>query len=368
MEKNSIYFPGLNGLRAIAALGVVISHLTMQLDKFNLHFHIFGSRPDGSPKGYLLATYGVTIFFVLSGFLITYLLQVEKDKQPINIKNFYLRRVLRIWPLYYFYFFLCLVFIAIYALGFNLTSFFLYTFMCANIAGLLKISLPLLDHYWSIGVEEQFYLFWPFLIRKIKDKLVPLLFALIILQLGLRVIVWFFWPYSFLANLSILMRFDCMMIGGLGAIFYKANNIQFMKIVDNKFTQLICFLILGLLICNKFHINAVVDTFIISLMSVGLIVGQINIKNRLISLDTKVFDFLGKISYGIYIYHLLIIFLAHKFIFRITDDSFLNYVFVYLGIIALTILTAYISYEYFEKRFIKLKSRYTAVESSNSRT
>ena len=105
-----IHFRGLNGLRAIAAIALVISHTTLDLDKFRLIATIFGSDSAGKPKGLLLASYGVSIFFALSGFLITYLLlQEKKGTQIINIKHFYIRRALRIWPLYYLYILLCFI-------------------------------------------------------------------------------------------------------------------------------------------------------------------------------------------------------------------------------------------------------------------
>src|SRR4051812_16240676 len=102
--KKVLHFSGLNGLRAIAAIAVVFAHTTTGLYSFGLDCFIFGKYPDGNPKSTLLAGFGVSIFFALSGFLITYLLLEEKRQKEINIKNFYIRRILRIWPLYYLYF------------------------------------------------------------------------------------------------------------------------------------------------------------------------------------------------------------------------------------------------------------------------
>src|SRR6478735_4462608 len=92
--EGKIHLKGLNGIRAIAALAVVFSHLGLsQLD--------FGIPTKNSID---LAGYGVSIFFSLSGFLITYLLLIEKERfGDIQIRQFYVRRILRIWPLYYFY-------------------------------------------------------------------------------------------------------------------------------------------------------------------------------------------------------------------------------------------------------------------------
>src|SRR5689334_11784431 len=98
-----LHFSGLNGLRAIAALSVLFGHTTMGLSSFGLNPFIFGQYSDGTPTTTLLAPFAVSIFFALSGFLITYLLLEEKRTTEINIKNFYTRRILRIWPLYYLY-------------------------------------------------------------------------------------------------------------------------------------------------------------------------------------------------------------------------------------------------------------------------
>ena len=85
MKNKTLFLPGLNGLRAIASLAVVFTHTTLGLNAFNLNSHILGTGRGGVPQGYRLAEYGVTIFFVLSGFLITYLLQIEKEKQEIDV-------------------------------------------------------------------------------------------------------------------------------------------------------------------------------------------------------------------------------------------------------------------------------------------
>ena len=87
MSDTKIHFRGLNGLRAMAAIGVVVKHFGL---------HSFGKHP--------FSMYAVTVFFTLSGFLITFLLLAEKDVAGrINFKNFYLRRILRIWPIYFLY-------------------------------------------------------------------------------------------------------------------------------------------------------------------------------------------------------------------------------------------------------------------------
>jgi peptidoglycan/LPS O-acetylase OafA/YrhL len=368
MKDKVVFFSGLNGLRAIAALAVVISHTTLAFAKFGLNPFLFGKTERGGPKGYLLASYGVTVFFVLSGFLITYLLFLEKSKSKINIKSFYLRRILRIWPLYYLY--LILVLFSIFFFNNQIVSFstlLYYVFFSANIPFVLNLALPHLDHLWSIGVEEQFYLFWPWMIKKIKPHLLNVLLVLVLLQNFIRVALWYFYPNSLWAIFSIVNRFDCMMIGGIGAVLYYNKNNFFLKIIDNKFSQSVALFILILLMLNKFHINAIVDTFLISLVALTIIIGQINIKNRIINLNHAIFDFFGKISFGIYVYHPLIIFYFTMIYKNLTIDGLLKYFIVYGSIIITTILISYFSYHYYETRFIKLKKRFTSVKSSNTK-
>ena len=91
-SNKEIYLPGLNGIRAIAAIAVVISHITVRNKDFGLNPFVFGFFENGTPRGLDLAGYGVSMFFTLSGFLITYLLLHEKKKQLIDIKKFYFRR------------------------------------------------------------------------------------------------------------------------------------------------------------------------------------------------------------------------------------------------------------------------------------
>src|SRR5262245_59932952 len=95
-DTDRVYFPNLNGLRFIAALAVIIHHIEQQKADFCLP-NSFGAAPIQ-----LFGELGVVLFFVLSGFLLTYLLlEEEKTTATIGIRNFYIRRILRIWPLYF---------------------------------------------------------------------------------------------------------------------------------------------------------------------------------------------------------------------------------------------------------------------------
>lgn len=366
MRNEIIYFPGLNGIRAIAALAVVITHITIALGDFGLDPYVFGSFQDGKPKGYILGGYGVSIFFVLSGFLITYLLLCEKDFHPINIKKFYLRRILRIWPLYYLYLFVSIVVILIYGLDFNIKSLILYLFYAANVPFILATGLPFIGHYWSLGVEEQFYLFWPWIVKK-SESLILLISFMVFVLIGIKLTLHLFKPNTLLESIIHVTRFHCMMIGAIGAILLKKDNALFLKTVDNKITQSFCWFIFLLLAINKFHFISVIDNEIISVVALFLIIGQIRVRNRIINLENNLFDFLGKISYGIYVVHPLLIYFFSILLKEVEVNINWKYLIVYFIIISSTILVSFISFEYFEKFFLRLKKNFVVVKSSGTK-
>jgi peptidoglycan/LPS O-acetylase OafA/YrhL len=366
MKEKAIYFPGLNGLRTIAAMGVMLSHITHSLDKYGLDSGIFGRFKDGKPIGLALAGSGVTIFFVLSGFLITYLLQAEqKEHGDIDIKKFYFRRILRIWPLYYLYLIVSLIVMLICGMSIDMTVLPYYILYGANIPFIMERTILPVGHYWSLGVEEQFYVFWPWVNKKFERYLVPFILVFIALQVGATMFFHFFHPGWEVERLLTTTRFHCMMIGALGAIYYRRNNALFLKLTDNKITQAICWSAIFMLIINKFHIASVIDMEIISVVSVAVIIGQIRIQNRLINLDRPIFNFLGKISYGIYVIHpLMMMFFDRLPIGHLDMPHPLKYLVIYGSISGITILMAYLSYHYYEKPFLKLKKKFVVVDSS----
>lgn len=362
-----VHLPGLNGIRAIAAIAVIVAHTTILLGTFGLDPFLFGQTPEGTPRGTDLAGFGVSMFFALSGFLITYLLILEKEKQPIDVKSFYIRRVLRIHPLYYTYLAIAVAVVVIYGQPFSWSSFFFYAFLAANIPFIFENELFLVGHYWSLGVEEQFYLFYPWIVKKARN--LPLVLVVVAgILLALKVLFRYvdlgfgLIPYNFIQ----VTRFHCMLIGALGAWLFYVKNPLFLTIANNRITQLIAWIAIGFVAINRFHIASVLDQEVICVVTVAIIVGQVTKTNRLINLDLGIFDFLGKISYGLYVIHPLVIFFLAK-VLVLELPSVLKYLVVYALSLGITILFAFVSYEFFEKYFLKMKSRFSAVPSSASR-
>ncbi len=368
--SKTIYLPGLNGLRAIAAIAVVISHTTLALDDFGLDNTIFGTDNEGHAKGLSLAGNGVTIFFTLSGFLITYLLLKEKELRPLKVSDFYIRRLLRIWPLYYLYFAACLATTAVWGLAAERSSIPFYLLLAANIPFITGSALPFLAHYWSLGVEEQFYLFFPQLAKLSNAKLLKTALLLIAGLLSLKGIFWILkkrYGFDIPFQAITVTRFHIMLIGVCGAILYYNNNWKFMQLATHKLTQLACWCCILLITINRFHVASVIDGELIAAIAVFLIIGQITKKNNIINLENKLCDFTGKISYGMYVIHPLIIFYFAKIAGHFNPRNVTSYLFVYIVILAATISLAYISYEFYEKRFLKLKAKFTIIKSSATR-
>lgn len=354
--SRSIHLPGLNGLRAIAALSVMWGH-TFQRD--------FG---DWGIDGFKLPVVadGVTLFFVISGFLITYLLLHEQEQShTVSISKFYMRRILRIWPIYYLY-----LFIAILATStWHDPNIWYYCFFTANIPLILVAGIWPIVHYWSLGVEEQFYLFWPWLVRLTHGKTKSLLTIAIIVCVAWLACKWGLYitygantTYRFFA----VTRFDCMMIGAIGAILYFLKSKLFTKFLMNRTLGFVCLL---LLLFSQPWINAIpapIRPQFIAILSIVCIASQLD--SPIINLENRVCDLVGKISYGIYVIHPLLIF-GLSVLYRnasIQPPETIATILIYCIITATTILVAWLSYKFFESPFLRLKNRFAVVHSQNS--
>ncbi len=381
-QENRVYFKGLDGLRAIGALTVVFAHLELIKSEFSipnlLHLSFYKNT-----SGHL----GVILFFVLSGFLITYLLMVEKNKfKTISIKRFYFRRILRIWPIYYLILILLLfVFPNIIQLPYNakpefanlldnyptLLIFFLMApnLMCFGIPGIGGGF-----HLSSIGTEEQFYIFWPWLIKWFKNLLIPLFFIFIVFALAPNFLDYlnnhFFeknsTTYQFIKQLRIFTEFfkiDCMALGGVFAYIYFKNKTKLLNIIFNRYTQILSLSIgFGCWILGV-NISFFKDEIFALFFAVIILNTAVN-PNKIISFNYKWLNYIGKISYGIYVYHWIIILFVLNFIIQFKENSFMFNIVLYTISIGLTILVSHFSFYKFEKYFLRFKDRFSQIKSN----
>ncbi|CAL2103428.1 Peptidoglycan/LPS O-acetylase OafA/YrhL, contains acyltransferase and SGNH-hydrolase domains [Tenacibaculum sp. 190130A14a] len=369
-----VYFPNLNGLRFIAALLVIIHHIEQLKNIFNLDnfYHDLPFIP-------IIGKLGVILFFVLSGFLITYLLLAEEEVTgTISIKDFYIRRLLRIWPLYYLIVilsFFILPFIPFLEVGdytsqlfdsYNLKVLLFFLFL-PNLALITFPPVPFASQSWSVGVEEQFYLLWPLLMKKSKYKL-RLLFGVIalyfVVKFGINVYAKLFgvteWTtllYGFVGGFSI----DCMAIGGVLAYWlYEKNNI--LKWLYSKYTQYLVYLILFVLIGFGVKIPHIHYEFYGVLFGIAILNLASN-KETIFNLENSILNYLGKVSYGLYMFHPLAIVIILKTLMFFNIE---NVVLQYVLSIGLTILISGFSYKFFESYFIKKKVKFSKVLSGDN--
>lgn len=366
-----IYFPGLNGVRFIAALLVIIDHTEL--------FKSYLGLPTLWASSYstYLGAFGVSIFFVLSGFLITYLLLEEKKEGPIQIKHFYLRRVLRIWPLYYLLGLLSFLVIPylsylqipLYSseMSDSLDRFLLFFGLAANVAFVYFPTVAFANILWSVAVEEQFYLFWPHVV-KIKQKLLGVMLFLLFFYLILKFYAGEFDPKF--EELVIRTRFSSMIIGGIGAylLFYQKTFIQFLY---HRLVQATLILLFGFMGMDWIDFKSFtwVQDELISLVLCGLIINFASNTQSILNLENSVFSYLGKLSYGLYVYHLFAVVLVLKFLpslLPIQDWSLWISYPVTLGLIfLLTTGISHLSYTYFESYFLRKKVRFSTVLSGD---
>jgi len=355
--------PSLYGLRGIAVLLV-------------LFYHNFE---------YLQITYfgwiGVDLFFVLSGFLITRILISTKGAEHY-FKNFYLRRALRIFPLYYLSIAIFLVVEHSLSLPTGMTFSNHLDLYLTYLQNLLffqsKDRSPghsILNHFWSLSVEEHFYILWPLIVSYLTKKqlikvsvfiiIASKLLSLILLRQGMSWIA--VYTFSF-------VRFEPLAMGSLLAILV-ADKV---KLVERYTKWIFGFSLSAILIFIGYHIainqNLSVlkpesslllsKSFILSLVALffsSVLVYALadNRFEKLLSSSRLIF--FGKYSYGIYVFHYPIYYLTIYWFHRYDAVSSFNWPIEILISIVCSCLAfgiAYITYNYYEKYFLNLKNKF----------
>ena len=381
-KPSAVYFPGFNGIRFLAASAVLCHHI--EQFKWLFGFTDTFAKTNEHPVVYQAGRLGVALFFVLSGFLITYLLLEErKSSGKILVANFYMRRVLRIWPLYFLIvalsFFVFPHISALYVPGVSeytyddfWSKFALFGLVMPNFAVTFFPEIPFCSHTWSIGVEEQFYLIWPWVIGGLRSrKAMAIGLAIALVSAGV-----FFWlrfgvadvptnPNSVMLLFSHFMahfRIGTMAIGGIGAYLVFTKH-PVLKFIYDKKVQWIGYAILTYMLITGVRIPglnyegyAVFFAFVLVNLSSN--------PNSIFNLENRLCNFMGKISYGLYMYHPVAIVACLYIIRQFTPYNLLFSILLYISSFILTTLLAWVSYTYFEKWFLQFKDRFApGVES-----
>lgn len=364
------YFDNLDALRFFSFLSVFFYHSFFtefeNIKNSGLYYFI---KKDVFGNGNL----GVNFFFVLSGFLITFLLIQEKmNSGKINIINFYIRRVLRIWPLYFFAvlfgFYLFPIIKGFFGEQSTETAHILSYLTFTSNFDFIKNGLPdasILGVLWSIAIEEQFYIAWPLILSILPIRKYWIAFLSILLASWIFRVYYDTYIYHEIHTLSCI---GDMAIGGFGAWFILTQR-GFLTKIENltkPFILVIYFLALGIflfrdeLLYPNFYVRIIERSFI-ALIFLFIILEQNYALKSFFKLSRfKTITKLGIITYGLYILHFLGILISLKLTNYLKINTHLWQVLLIETLIALTItiVISKWSYRFFEKPFLNLKSKF----------
>jgi peptidoglycan/LPS O-acetylase OafA/YrhL len=337
------YYKSLDGVRAVAALFVMFAHFFAQYYPIHPGWEIMK----------IFAQIGVTMFFVLSGFLITRILLVEKQHSNY-FRNFYIKRTLRIFPLYYF-------FLLFYYFGWPLISgektialndqvyFWIYL---QNFAMTFHWGGSGPEYYWSLAVEEHFYLFWPLIVLLLSRKsLKRFAIFICIFAIALRYLMA---DKGFDVYYFTFTRFDSLAMGAfLATLETDAGLTQKLR---KNFSFLLFLSILLMLFLSKFSGDgstwiqvikySIFSITFLCVIAIVISVSQRSIFNQVLSAPFLIYS--GRISYGLYVWHPVVFSLTSK-LFR------LSIVPLFLISFGAAYLIASLSYYLLEKRFLNWK-------------
>lgn len=363
------YFENLNGLRTIGALSVFLFHA------FLLGYEDWGSFYDGDVFQIIFqvmrkGNYGVNLFFVLSGFLITYLLLHEAaTRGSINIRGFFMRRLLRIWPVYFVVIGFGFLLFPHLPYGLQTTnSGWMYSFFLSNFEEIyngFRDPVNLLTITWSVSIEEQFYMGWvvlmailPFL-RKGKGFL-PYLLLLVVISIVFRLfhiedqITLYYHTLAVVSDLA---------IGGLLA--YACFHYNW----HEKFRAIPLWVNIGVYLATVgcilgsrilFPVSSIFLAFekiVLGLLFAYIVFDQAFGTHSPFKADRiPFFNKLGQISYGMYMYHSIVLYFMLKLFVDLGWTTHIGYFVLYFILsLALTIAISAFSYRFMERPLLKLK-------------
>ena len=373
-KSNKVFFPNLDAIRTIAFMLVFLSHCVWPGIKY---FHL-----DDTSKMILKSVIGngkagVSIFFVLSGYLITYLILSEIGVQKkLDLKAFYIRRTLRIWPLYLFYLLLAVTLYPYFKSDFsvdcyNSLSYYLYL-SNFDIIRVIKscpgngLDMILLGITWSIAVEEQFYLAWPFLFLLARNRNLAYVVVLIIFASIL-----FRFVYAGDETILELHTFSvvCLLaLGGMAAYLSYTSKETIRRFVESKLS-VFAYILGSALFLFQFVLFSGENMFVLKPLILGsfyafIIVDQnFNSKSRFKLKRFKLLDFWGKYTYGLYLLHVIALLICLRTFAYLNFEITTFYHQIVYAVFALVVscVLSYFSYNYFEKYFLRLKKKFAYI-------
>lgn len=343
--------PVLDGLRGLSIGLVLLSHLIIYNNEL---------RPWMREVGLASGSAGVTVFFVISGFLITSLLIKEEDATGnIGLRRFYVRRVLRIFPAYYVYLSALAVLVMTGIVNLPRHDFLASVLYIRNLVGRGHES----SHLWSLSLEEQFYFLWPSLLVLVSlRRRIPMVMTLIIgITLWRSVLVLTSNVGAGALYIRTDMRFDSILIGCALALMLRTD--RFKSLASSLFARgwvfcsilivLVAWILYARLVPYSATIETGVTALLIAVLVNYLLESTTSIPVKVLSLPPLLL--VGRLSYSLYLWQQL-------FLGSYTPE--LGFVRKFPVNIILTFLAAGLSYYLIERPFLRLKSRYAKHENT----
>ena len=362
----SFYRPELDCLRFFAFFGVFIFHTFPFDPAYYSARHI--------PWGGLIASvsvagsFGVDLFFLLSAFLITELLLREKVRYGhIHLKEFYLRRILRIWPLYFFALLIGILLAQIDPQQhFPVRYVFAFVFLLGNwLTTLGGFPGSVMNPLWSVSLEEQFYLAWPAVLSHLRLRKVLLvsLGMVIVAQLARLAFLKFGRHPEVALATNTLAPLDPLAVGAATAILLHRKEFQQKNFTPTVLQRLACAAAGTIVWVIAGHFYALTQAFmIVGFPAIAVGAWLIFISVFQSSAAPFWLSYLGKISYGLYVFHSLCLYLAAHLLGGYPGNARQFVIFWFLGL-ALTVAFAALSYKFLESPFLRLKERFAYITS-----
>jgi peptidoglycan/LPS O-acetylase OafA/YrhL len=373
MQNKKLYFENLDGWRFLCFLSVFFFHsfhTEFKYIKEDSTYHFFKKHLFGN------GNLGVNFFFVLSGFLITYLIIQEfKKNNRIDVVAFWKRRILRIWPLFYFCVFFGFVIFPILKQSFgqtsNETAYLPMYLSFLNNFDLIHQGLPdasILGVLWSVAIEEQFYFVWPLLLFFVPLRHHWAIFiTIIITSIAFRI----FNNSELLYEHHTLSCVGDLAIGGLGA-WCISNSKKFFLWIENISKTTIYLVYIGFILIFIFRDEVFLietsfkpfERIVIALFILLIILEQNYSKHSFYKMSRfKRISSLGKMTYGMYCLHFIGILVALKITSLLGINKMIWQVLILETTLALliTIAISKLSYSYFELPFLELKNRFSKI-------
>ena len=361
------YFKELNALRFIGFVGIFFGHVFFSNDIEIVNSKIYSTLYS---YGKILGFISIDSFFVLSSFLITWKgLEELKVTKKFQFKNFLIRRSLRIWPLYFLV--ILLGFLIEFMKSYftqdisSLPSFWSFILFILNF-DIIKNGYEFLFFMvfmWSISVEEQFYIFWALVLKWFQNHLLKISLLIILISIIFRI---YFIDDSLNLNFHTVSALGNFGVGALAAIAAFNNSILITKIRDFSKTQIVIIYLISLIIfiaipsLQNHDLFIVIQRVLFSFVFAFIILEQTYCQQSIFKLSRiKYFNFFGKISYGLYCYHGIMITIVLKFSDYFSESLFTS-IFIFPTLIFCgTLLFSHLSYKFFESKILKLKTKYT---------